>query len=98
MVGKERSMSKLRPRNSAKQTQLCSNNQPEENNQPGENTEGVWATAEILKQIREFRMETSVNFETLMKKEKKEPHEEVGELKKEWMQQNQGWLKMKIMK
>lgn len=50
--------SNLRRRHSDKQTELCSNNQPAENNQAGGSMEGMSTTTEILKEIRDFRMET----------------------------------------
>lgn len=62
-----------------KQAELSANNPPEKN-PPDAGVEGVMGHSEILKEIKEFRMETAGNFGAL-KKEIKELREDIGELK-----------------
>lgn len=67
VLEKKREMSNLKQRHYDKQVELCSNNRPVENNWAGGGMKGMSATTEILKEIRDFRMDTSVNLLTLNK-------------------------------
>lgn len=56
---------KQKQRHSTKQVEPGAHKQSTENNQPSESMEDVLGIAEKLKEPREFRSETSVNFGTL---------------------------------